>query len=100
MRIGLISDTHGKLRPAVFERLAGVDLIFHAGDIGSLDIITELETIAPVQAVHGNTDDFDVRDRYRETLELVADGKRIAVTHGHLIASLTPVGLRGLFPDA
>jgi uncharacterized protein len=100
MRIGLISDTHGKLRPEVFERLAGVDLILHAGDIGALDIITELEAIAPVHAVHGNTDDFDVRDRHGESVELVADGKRFAVTHGHLLGAPTPAALRNLFPNA
>jgi uncharacterized protein len=100
MRIGLISDTHGKLRPEVFDRLAGVDLILHAGDIGSLDIITELEAIAPVHAVHGNIDDFDVRDRHHESVELVADGKRFAITHGHLLGAPTPAALRNLFPNA
>ena len=64
MRIGVISDTHGKLRSTVFDAFEGVDLILHAGDIGGLDIITELEAIAPVQAVHGNT---DVGTRSRST---------------------------------
>lgn len=100
MRIGLISDTHGKLRAQVFDALAGVEAILHAGDIGSLDIITELETIAPVHAVHGNTDDFDVRDRHPDQLELTLAGRRIALTHGHLLDAPTPAGLRRLFPAA
>lgn len=56
MRIGLISDTHGFLDPRVHELFAGVDHIFHAGDIGRESIITELRKIAPVTAVIGNTD--------------------------------------------
>ena len=100
MRVGLISDTHGKLRPEVFDVFNGVDLILHAGDIGSLSIITELETIAPVHAVHGNTDDFDVRSRCAETVDETLEGKRVVVTHGHLLSSLTPERLRDAFPHA
>jgi len=100
MRIGLISDTHGKLRSEVFDALRDVDLILHAGDIGSLDIVTELATIAPVQAVHGNTDDFDVRNRYGEALEVDADGRHIVVVHGHLLGAPTPARLRAQHPHA
>lgn len=99
-RIGLISDTHGKLRSEVFEAFAGVDLILHAGDIGDLDIITELQAIAPVHAVHGNTDDSDVRARYGESLSLEMESKQIVVVHGHLFGSPTPAILRKEFPDA
>ena len=56
MRIGLISDTHGDVPNAVHEALAGVDHILHAGDVGPMNVITELEAIAPVSAVLGNTD--------------------------------------------
>jgi len=54
--IGVISDTHGLLRPEAVKVLAGVDLIIHAGDIGSLKIWRALERIAPVHAVRGNID--------------------------------------------
>lgn len=54
--IGVISDTHGSLNPAVAEAFRGVDLIVHAGDIGGQGLVLELETIAPVVAVRGNTD--------------------------------------------
>jgi uncharacterized protein len=101
VRVGLISDTHGKLRPEVFEAFSGVDLILHAGDIGSLDIVTELETIAPVHAVHGNTDDFDVRAEYGEKVDTELEGKRVVVVHGHLLgAPPTPERLRGAYPGA
>ena len=54
--IGVISDTHGLIRPEVFEMLEGVDLIIHAGDIGGVEVLSALETIAPVKAVRGNND--------------------------------------------
>jgi putative phosphoesterase len=55
-RIGLISDTHGLLREAALKALAGSDLIVHAGDIGKLEILDALRTLAPVVAVRGNID--------------------------------------------
>ena len=61
MRLGVIADTHGLLRPQVFDAFAEVDHILHAGDLGSLDLLTELEALAPVTAVYGNTDGGDVR---------------------------------------
>jgi uncharacterized protein len=57
MIIGLISDTHGLLRPEAVESLAGADMIIHAGDIGSRPLLSALRTIAPVVAVLGNNDD-------------------------------------------
>jgi uncharacterized protein len=54
--IGIISDTHGLVRPQVMEALTGAELIIHAGDIGNPDVLKTLETIAPVIAVRGNND--------------------------------------------
>lgn len=54
--IGVISDTHGLLRPEAIEALRGCDLIIHAGDLGSPDIVDELMRFAPVHAVRGNVD--------------------------------------------
>lgn len=56
MRIGVLSDTHGLLRPEVLARLAGCDRLLHAGDVGEPEILALLGRIAPVQAVRGNTD--------------------------------------------
>jgi uncharacterized protein len=58
-RIGVISDTHGLLRPQAVKVLSGVDLIIHAGDIGSPKVLAGLERLAPVYAVRGNTDRGD-----------------------------------------
>jgi putative phosphoesterase len=54
--VGIISDTHGHLRPEVAEAFAGVDLIIHAGDIGNNEVLEALRAIAPVHAVRGNMD--------------------------------------------
>lgn len=58
MRLGVISDTHGRVHPRVAELFAGVDAILHAGDIGGEHVLEELQKIAPVTAVAGNVDGF------------------------------------------
>jgi uncharacterized protein len=89
MRIGLVSDTHGLYRPAVTAALEGVDLIVHAGDVGSGDILRELRTIAPVQAVYGNVDDPHDPNLQSE-IYLKVEALDIHVSHGHEIGSPTP----------
>lgn len=93
MRIGLISDTHGLLRNEVYGAFEGVDEILHAGDLGDPAILTALEVIAPVQAVHGNVDGWEVREQAADELRLDRDGCRIAVVHGHQWGSPKPEGL-------
>lgn len=100
MRLGVISDTHGLLRPEVFDVFKQVDHILHAGDVGPLSIITELEAIAPVTAVYGNTDDWDVRAKLPQVAKLQLDGFEIVVTHGDQFGSPTPEALNAAFPDA
>ena len=60
--IGIISDTHGLLRPEVYEAFHHVDRIIHAGDIGNENILQKLENIAPVTAVRGNMDGRTIRE--------------------------------------
>lgn len=98
MRVGLISDTHGQLRPEVFERFSGVDRILHAGDVGDPAILTDLAVLAPVDAVWGNTDGWALRGVASASLELELEGRRFAVAHGHLVPDLD--GLLSDFPDA
>jgi uncharacterized protein len=100
MRLGVIADTHGLLRPEVFEAFSGVDHILHAGDLGPLDLLTELEALAPVTAVFGNTDGEDVRRRLPQVATLELDGFDIVVTHGDQLGSPTPEKLNAAFPDA
>lgn len=87
MRVGLISDTHGHLRPEVFERLAGVDRILHAGDVGGPEILSDLAALAPVAAVWGNTDGWALRGIVREHAEVEVEGVRFAVVHGHRVST-------------
>lgn len=75
MRIGVISDTHGLLRPEAEQQLAGVTHIVHAGDIGRPEVITRLQQIAPVSAIRGNVDTGDWAERYPDT-EIVRIGER------------------------
>ncbi len=72
MLIGLISDTHNILPEKIFNIFEKVDYIIHAGDVGSADILNELETIAPVKAVYGNMDSFPLVSDYNrmETFSL------------------------------
>ena len=88
-RIGLISDTHGLVRPSVYTALAGVELILHAGDVGGDDILDELALIAPVRAVYGNTDPQD-DPRLSATIDLEIGGVRVHVSHGHELGAPTP----------
>jgi putative phosphoesterase len=86
--IGLISDTHGLVRPDVFSALEGVELILHAGDVGD-GVLEELATIAPIEAVFGNTDPTD-NPLLRQFIERTIGGLRVHVSHGHEIGSPTP----------
>ena len=80
-KIGIISDTHGVLPYKVHQVFEGVDRIIHAGDIGAQDIIIELETIAPVAAVFGNTDGQALCRKTAERLEFSLGGYDFIVTH-------------------
>ena len=100
MRLGIIADTHGLLRPEVFEVFKEVDLILHAGDIGPADLLTELEALAPVTAVYGNTDDWDLRTRLPKVVEVRLEGLDFVLTHGDQFGSPTPETLHEAYPNA
>ena len=101
MRLGVIADTHGLLRPEVFDVFSEVDHILHAGDLGPLDLLTELEAIAPVTAVYGNTDDSLVRSRLPRVAQIRLDGFDIVVTHGDQFGrGVPPEKFHAAFPEA
>jgi uncharacterized protein len=79
--IGVISDTHGLLRPEAVEALSGADMILHAGDIGKPEVIDELENIAPVFAVRGNNDHGEWANDIPETQTLDIGGKSVFIIH-------------------
>lgn len=100
MRLGIIADTHGLLRPEVFRAFEHVDHILHAGDVGPARLLAELAVVAPVTAVYGNTDDFEVRGLLPRVASVELDGFTIVVTHGDQFGTPTPDRLHSEFPDA
>lgn len=100
MRVGIIADTHGQLRGSVLNAFAEVDHILHAGDLGTIGVLTELEAVAPVTAVYGNVDGFDVRSRVPEVASLELDGFAVVVVHGDQFGHPTPEKLVAAYPDA
>src|SRR5690348_7903374 len=81
-------------------RLRAADLIIHAGDLISLDVLSELERYAPVEAVHGNVDDAAVQRALPATATVQGEGVRIAIVHDAGPARARVARLRSRFPDA
>jgi uncharacterized protein len=100
VRLGIISDTHGLLRPEVFQVFKQVDHILHAGDVGDAQILIELEALAPVTAVYGNVDPPEIRARLPQVATVELDGFAIIVTHGDQYGHPTPAQLHDAFPRA
>ena len=94
MKLGVVSDTHGLVRPEVFTALKGVDHILHLGDVGRHGVLAELRRIAPVTAVRGNT------DRVGETADLpatdvyLAEGQYIYMLHDLHTLHLDPAAAK------
>lgn len=90
LRIGLISDTHGLLRPEAIEFLRGCDHIIHAGDIDRPSVLEDLETIAPVTAVRGNNDKGAWASNIPETQLIEFEKRRIYVIHDISMLDVDP----------
>jgi uncharacterized protein len=84
-RIGLISDTHHYLDPAVFRHFSSCDEIWHAGDFGNAGIASALAAVKPLKGVYGNIDGKDIRNEFPEKLTWQCEDVRIFMTHigGH-----------------
>ena len=95
MKIGVVSDTHGLLRPEVAAVLEGTDVILHGGDIGGQDILDALGELAPVYPVRGNNDWGSWGESIPLTRELALGGLRICMAHmkRDLPGDLTPYAL-------
>ena len=91
LNIGVISDTHGLMRPEALTALAGSDLIIHAGDVGSPAILEALGTIAPVVAVRGNNDTGIWADKLAETEVIKAGTCNLYVLHNRNELNVDPV---------
>ncbi|TAM98563.1 MAG: metallophosphoesterase [Chitinophagaceae bacterium] len=99
IRIGLMSDTHGYLHPQVLMHFSAVDEIWHAGDIGTMELADELASCKPFRAVYGNVDGKDLRTSYPEDLRFHCEGMDIWMTHiggypGHYNPRVKPLILQ------
>ena len=95
VRVGVVSDTHGLLRPEALRRLRGVNRLIHAGDIGTPEVLRALEAIAPVTAVRGNNDRGAWARALPETVTLTVDAARLYVLHDVKTLAVDP--RRGAF---
>lgn len=81
MKIGLLSDTHGYWGEEIMDNFASCDEIWHAGDVGTADILDRLSAVAPLRAVYGNIDGSDVRAQLPLDLDFTLEGVRVFMTH-------------------
>jgi putative phosphoesterase len=80
-KIGLLSDTHSYLHPKTFDFFKNCDQIWHAGDIGSMDVLEQLENFKPTKAVYGNIDNHKIRSATSENLKFDCQGVNVWITH-------------------
>ena len=94
MKLGIISDTHGLLRPEVLKALKGVDHILHLGDVGKIHILDELRKIAPLTAIRGNVDREGPCAKLPETEVFLAEGHYIYMLHDLSSIHLDPAAAK------
>ncbi len=94
MKIGVVSDTHGLLRPEVLPALKGVERILHLGDVGRAEILDELRKIAPVTAVRGNVDFEGACARLPETEVVLVEERYIYMLHDVKTLHLDPAAAK------
>jgi putative phosphoesterase len=80
-RILLLSDTHGYLDEKILKYLNHVDEVWHAGDIGTLNVANNLSELKPLRAVYGNIDGPEIREKFKEDLNFFCEGLKICITH-------------------
>jgi uncharacterized protein len=94
MKIGVISDTHGLLRPEIAPALEGVERILHLGDVGKIFILHELEAIAPVTAIRGNVDREGPCSELPETEVVLCEGHYLYMLHDLSALHLDPAAAK------
>jgi uncharacterized protein len=80
-KIGILSDTHGFLDEQVFSYFKDVDMIWHAGDIGTRDVTDKLKAFKPLAAVYGNIDGHELRAEFPEVQRILVEGCKIMIVH-------------------
>jgi putative phosphoesterase len=94
MKLGIVSDTHGLLRPEVAPALKGVDRILHLGDVGKISILDELAKIAPVTAIRGNVDSDGPCAKLAETEVVLVEGVYLYMVHDVKALHLDPAAAK------
>lgn len=94
LRIGVVADTHGLLRPQALAALAGSDLVLHAGDVGSPEVLAGLARLAPVHAVRGNTDSGPWADALPDAERIEVGGVSLYLLHDLATLALDPAAAR------
>ena len=94
MKLGIVSDTHGLLRPEVAPAFEGVELILHLGDVGKASILEALQEIAPVTAVRGNVDRDGACGKLPETEVVLVEGRYIYMLHDLKTLHLDPAAAK------
>jgi putative phosphoesterase len=94
MKLGIVSDTHGLLRPEVAPALKGVDRILHLGDVGKISILDELAKIAPVTAIRGNIDSDGPCAKLAETEVVLVEGVYLYMVHDLKALHLDPAAAK------
>ena len=79
--IGLLSDTHSQIAPKMLDFFSDVDEIWHAGDIGNLEIVKKLQSLKPLRAVYGNIDNYLIRREFAEILEFECEEIKVLMIH-------------------
>jgi uncharacterized protein len=98
-KIGLISDTHGEVHANVHKYFENCDEIWHAGDIGSFQVVNELSAIAPLKAVHGNIDGWEYRKKFPEILRFTCEKVNVLITHIGGYPGRYATGMKTLFKE-
>ena len=80
-KIGLLSDTHGYVDPKIFKHFKDVDEIWHAGDVGTIEVIDELQSFKPTRGVYGNIDGTEIRSEWKEVEAFNCEGLDVLITH-------------------
>ena len=80
-KIGLMSDTHGYVDPKIYNYFKDVDEIWHAGDIGTIDVVDELKKFKPLKAVYGNIDGTEIRSELKEYERFKCEDVEVLITH-------------------
>ena len=81
MKIGLLSDTHSYLDPRIFDYFKNCDEVWHAGDIGNIEVADQLEQFKPFKAVYGNIDHGELKNRYPLNWRFDCEGMDVLMTH-------------------